>query len=239
MSGTREELVFMASLADRSSRYDHVIDYMTRIAAMGTELNEEERNYLHTAYKQSVGQCRQALREVEALQKVSQGEEIRKYYAELQSELFTKCEGVIGILARLIPISTTVEGLVFLQKMQGDYHRYIAEFVTGDSWHNASSNAQTAYRDAMKTAEAGLPVENVIRIGLALNFSVFLYEVVGAVDPNGKTQAIAVARKALTDAMSQNPQAEDSRQLLHLLDDNLNLWTAGRDPDDGTVAQEL
>ena len=58
----------------------------------------------------------------------------------------------------------------------GDYHRYLAEFkaVAEKDFH--AGKADQAYRTA--TTEAiGLAPTHPIRLGLALNFSVFHYEV--------------------------------------------------------------
>merc|ERR1712107_718589 len=62
-------------------------------------------------------------------------------------------------------------------KMKGDYYRYLAEFATGDAKSKAAEDARVAYAEATKVAEKDLVVTHPIRLGLALNFSVFQYEV--------------------------------------------------------------
>merc|ERR1712066_290194 len=66
---------------------------------------------------------------------------------------------------------------VFFQKMKADYYRYIAEFTEGDKKTKAAESARLAYEDAKNVAEKDLAVTHPIRLGLALNFSVFQYEV--------------------------------------------------------------
>ena len=58
--------------------------------------------------------------------------------------------------------------------MVGDYYRYIAETAQGDRLENVKKEAQKAYIEANAIA---LPPCNPIKLGLALNFSVFYYEV--------------------------------------------------------------
>ena len=60
--------------------------------------------------------------------------------------------------------------------MIGDYYRYMAESVTGDKLAEVAEKALEFYNKAQVEAEK-LPVYNSIRLGLALNFSVFHYEV--------------------------------------------------------------
>ena len=65
-----------------------------------------------------------------------------------------------------------------------------------------------------------------IRLGLALNFSVFYYEVLGNPD-----EACKMARQAFEDAIAEldnvsEDSYKDSTLIMQLLRDNLTLWTA-------------
>lgn len=55
---------------------------------------------------------------------------------------------------------------------QGDYHRYLAEFATGNDRKEAAENSLVAYKAASDIAMTELPPTHPIRLGLALNFSV-------------------------------------------------------------------
>ena len=66
------------------------------------------------------------------------------------------------------------ESKAFFVKMVGDYYRYIAENAKGAQLEQVKQNALKAYEEANKIA---LPPCNPIKLGLALNFSVFHYEV--------------------------------------------------------------
>merc|ERR1719491_2869315 len=110
--------------------------------------------------------------------------------------------------------------------MKADYYRYIAEFTDGDQKSQASNNAKLAYEDAQKVAEKDLPVTHPIRLGLALNFSVFLYEVLSNPD-----DACKMARTAFEDAIAEldnvsEDSYKDSTLIMQLLRDNLTLWTS-------------
>ena len=61
--------------------------------------------------------------------------------------------------------------------MRGDYYRYIAEYATNEKHKSAADNAFESYQGANDIAIKSLDTTNPIRLGLALNFSVYYYEV--------------------------------------------------------------
>jgi 14-3-3 protein epsilon len=62
--------------------------------------------------------------------------------------------------------------------MQGDYYRYISEYAQDNQHSDVSSKAYNAYKAATEIAESDLKTTHPIRLGLALNYSVFCYEVI-------------------------------------------------------------
>lgn len=82
----------------------------------------------------------------------------------------------------LIPAASTGESKVFYYKMKGDYHRYLAEFATGNDRKQAAEHSLVAYKSASDIAMTELPPTHPIRLGLALNFSVFYYEILNSPD---------------------------------------------------------
>ncbi len=80
---------------------------------------------------------------------------------------------------------------------KGDYHRYLAEFATGDKRKDSADKSLEAYKAATDVAQSELPPTHPIRLGLALNFSVFYYEILNAPD-----QACHLAKQAFDDAIA-------------------------------------
>merc|ERR1712061_659461 len=108
---------------------------------------------------------------------------------------------------------------------------YIAEFSDGDAKSKAANNARLAYKEAHNVAEKDLAVTHPIRLGLALNFSVFQYEVLQNPD-----EACKMARTAFEDAIAEldnvaEDSYEDSTLIIQLLRDNLTLWTSDAEGD--------
>merc|ERR1712006_71224 len=111
----------------------------------------------------------------------------------------------------------------------GDYFRYQAEYTDGDAKKTAAENARAAYQEAQKVAEKDLAVTHPIRLGLALNYSVFMYEVL-----SNPEEACKMARTAFEDAIAEldnvaEDSYKDSTLIMQLLRDNLTLWTSDQE----------
>lgn len=121
---------------------------------------------------------------------------------------------------------------------KGDYHRYLAEFAGDDDKAKSADEALSAYKAASDLAlgDEGLPTTHPIRLGMALNFSVFYYEIL-----NDKDKAVKLAKSAFDDAVSEldslsEDSYKDSTLIMQLLRDNLTLWTSdtqGEGDEDG------
>merc|ERR1712178_495630 len=110
-------------------------------------------------------------------------------------------------------------------KMKADYYRYLAEFATGAVKTEHADKAQEAYKEATEKATQLAPT-HPIRLGLALNYSVFLYEV-----QTKTTQACDLAKQAFDDAIAEldtldEESYKDSTLIMQLLRDNLTLWSS-------------
>ena len=78
----------------------------------------------------------------------------------------------------------------------------------------------------MQAATSDLIVTHPIRLGLALNFSVFYYEIM-----NSPQKACHLAKQAFDDAIAEldtlsEESYKDSTLIMQLLRDNLTLWTS-------------
>jgi len=116
--------------------------------------------------------------------------------------------------------------------MKGDYHRYLAEFATGGGRKEAAENSLIAYKAASDIALTELPPTHPIRLGLALNFSVFYYEILNSPD-----RACHLAKQAFDDAIAEldtlsEESYKDSTLIMQLLRDNLTLWTSDMQGDE-------
>merc|ERR1712124_216740 len=154
----------------------------------------------------------------------------KEYCTKVEGELDKICNTILKLLdEKLIAKTSGGESKVFYQKMKADYHRYIAEYKDGDAKKNAAENARKAYSDAQAVAEKDLAVTHPIRLGLALNYSVFMYEVL-----SNPEKACKMARTAFEDAIAEldnvaEDSYKDSTLIMQLLRDNLTLWTSDQE----------
>merc|ERR1711912_57052 len=234
--GDRDKNIYFAKLAEQAERYDEMADHMKAVAMSNQELSVEERNLLSVAYKNAVGSRRASWRIISSVEQKegSKGNDAnvghcKEYRTKVESELQTICDTILNLLDKsLIPGAKDAEAKVFYHKMKGDYYRYIAEFTDGDKKQGAANNAKSAYDDAMAAASE-LAVTHPIRLGLALNFSVFHYEVL-----NNPDEACKMARTAFEDAIAEldnvsEESYKDSTLIMQLLRDNLTLWTSDQE----------
>lgn len=126
----------------------------------------------------------------------------------------------------LVKESGLPESQVFYLKMKGDYFRYLAEVATGAERDGIVGDSQAAYQAAFNVSTTHMLPTHPIRLGLALNFSVFYYEILNSPD-----KACELAKKAFDDAIAEldtlNEESyKDSTLIMQLLRDNLTLWTS-------------
>ena len=110
-------------------------------------------------------------------------------------------------------------------KLKGDYFRYKCEFASGKDFDDSCNKAENVYKEAYEIANANLPITNSTRLGLALNFSVFYYEIKGL-----KEEACNIAKQAFDESMKvlddlEKSRAKDTLLIIQLLKENLILWS--------------
>lgn len=243
----REQLIITAKLAEQCERYDEMLVCMKRVVKTTPDLGNEERNLLSVAYKNVIGSrraCWRAISSLEQKEDVKRGASqqlplIRAYKKQIEAELGDICHDILELLDKyLIPAAPTDDSKVYFYKMKGDYHRYYAEIDNGEDQRD---KALEAYSRATEFA-VSLKATSPIRLGLALNFSVFYYEILKSPD-----KGCQLARQAFDEALN-DPEVLDEEQhkeaalIMQLLRDNLALWTEDTHPenaDDGMKMEEL
>ncbi|CAK9164666.1 unnamed protein product [Ilex paraguariensis] len=216
-----EEFVYMSKLAEQAERYEEMVEFMEKVVAAvpdSDELTVEERNLLSVAYKNVIGARRASWRIISSIEQkeesrgnVDHVNAIKEYRAKIEAELSKICDGILKILDS----------------------RYLAEFKTGSERKEAAENTLNGYKAAQDIANAELAPTHPIRLGLALNFSVFYYEILNSPD-----RACSLAKQAFDEAIAEldtlgEDSYKDSTLIMQLLRDNLTLWTSDMQDDGG------
>jgi len=250
-----EQALYMAKVAESAERYDEMTRYMVQSVSekKGDELTVEQRNLISVGYKNLMSARRTATRVTQQSIEQEKHPDLKAKAMEYQAKIGAELKGlitavvndVVGKFVRGPSAATDTEVLVFFHKMEGDYNRYGAEITEGAEKAEFATKAEAAYAAAtgLCTAKAGpdaedpLPATNPIRLGLALNYSVFMYEIM-----EKKPEASSLAKEAFDVAIQKldeldEDQYRDSTLIMQLLKDNLSLW--GDDADEAVDVEDM
>jgi len=245
----RKALVSMSRTAEAAERYDDMCQLMKELVLSVVKdsshptLTQDERNLLSVAYKNVIGARRASWRTLNAdavsEEHKANADLLVEYKKQIEAELSSICKDVLDLLTNKGLITAKcelneeeAEAKVFYLKMAADYYRYLAECVPEDSSSvSTKAKATEFYKQAFELAREKLQATHPIRLGLALNYSVCLYEIM-----KNKTEACELAKNAFDDAIAKLDRLEeadykDSTLIMQLLRDNLTLWTSSTDPE--------
>lgn len=234
---SRDELVQWAKFAEQAERFEDMAEAMKKVteslsASDSKELTSDERNLLSVAYKNVVGSRRSSWRMITMMESKIESNPTKlalakNFRQKIEEELEKICSEVLELLEKHLLVNvTSIDSKVFFLKMQGDYQRYRAEYADESLRSGVIEEAQKSYQLAYDTAKANMSPTHPNRLGLALNFSVFYYEI-----KNNPEQACHLAQQAFDDAIAEldtldEEMYKDSTLIMQLLRDNLNLWTS-------------
>ncbi|KAJ6426808.1 hypothetical protein OIU84_022407 [Salix udensis] len=198
----RQDFVYSAKLAEQAKRYNEMLDHMKYIAKLDVELTIGERNLLRIGCKNVVGAKRESWRMLSSMEEKEQAK---------GKELY--CEEDRGCESR-----------VFYHRMKGDCYRYLAEINAGVEKEKAASDSLKAYDLGIKAASKLAPT-NLVRLSLALNFSVLLNDTM-----KYPKKAFFLAKNAYDEAIpilhNLNEESQKGSMLiLEILLENVKLWS--------------
>ncbi len=224
---SEEENIFMARVAEQAERFEDMVDFLLPVLdAKGANISGDERNLLSVAFKSLISSKRTAWRTISAIEQNPKYQKFAGslgfYKNKIEQALYSDCEKIIEIVrSKVLSKPSSDEPKSFFVKMVGDYYRYIAETAQGEKLEQVKTEALKAYTEAQKI---NLPPCNSIKLGLALNFSVFYYEVM-----KDQKKACELAEEALQGALDKIDEISeedfrDAKSIIELLKENLTLW---------------
>ncbi|KAK4479824.1 hypothetical protein RD792_015364 [Penstemon davidsonii] len=201
----RETHVYMAKLSEQAERYDEMVECMKKVAKLDVELSVDERNLLSVGYKNVIGARRASWRIMSSIE---------------QKEESKGNENNVKL----------IKG--YRQKVEDELSKICYDILSVIDKHLIPSSGTGEATAASATANTDLPSTHPIRLGLALNFSVFYYEIM-----NSPERACHLAKQAFDEAIAEldtlsEESYKDSTLIMQLLRDNLTLWTSDL-PEDG------
>ena len=234
----KEKYIKIASLAEQAECFEKMAKAMREHISEKGEMTALARNLFSVAFKNVVGAKRTSWRIMSSFESCEEGDElklqlIRKFKKKIEDEIVHDSMEVIKMIDSLVEEEKSseksfvnFEAIVFYLKMKGDYNRYVAEVTEDMVRSEAMAEAEKAYSDATSAAQTHLSSSHPVKLGLALNQSVFYCEIV-----NDLKTACKIVKTTLESAHAElletdDDSAKDSRLIMQLLRDNLTLWTS-------------
>ncbi|KAJ6582016.1 14-3-3 protein epsilon [Mycena capillaripes] len=198
---SRKDSVYLAKLAQQAEHCEGMAENMKRVASSDQELTVEECNLLSVAYKNVISAHRASWRIVSSIEQKAESKGnvtlvsmIKGYREKIEPELAKICEDILK------------------------------ESKVSESGAWTASDRLRPTRPHPTTPSPSSPRHPPIRLGLALNFSVFYYEILNLPD-----HACHLAKQASDNAIAElpsTPPIHTNTRPMQLLRDNLTLWTS-------------
>ena len=230
-----EKNVYLSMLCEQCNQYDDMKFYLEDIIKNKKEdLNLDECNLISFAYKNIISYHRNALKTLQIYESKENIKEnsiylsyIIEYKKRIEKELVDICSTIISNIDHyLIPKAREIETRVFYNKLKADYFRYIAENVDKNDGKPFLEKSLKSYKDATEISKK-LPITNQLRLGLALNFSIFYYEIMN----DSKTacsitkETIEIASKAMGNTDEEDEEFKDAFRIIDTMNENLQMWS--------------
>lgn len=210
-----EKFYYLATLSLKFENYEESVKYVEELIKLKeSEMAENEKNLFLSAFKYFVAEKRTGWRNIftlEGKEKITKllMNEIKMKYEDI---IIKTCDKLISLINNYVLDKTKSDlGITLFTKVKADHYRYMAEITRGQTLYNNKQNAFQFYKQAYERASK-LDDLDPIKLGVALNYSVFLYEIL-----NMRINSIFYAKEALTKALLKLKQFTD----LELEDENL------------------
>ncbi len=238
-----ENNLYLARISHLSGMHEEAIKYVEEIIKLKNgNITEEERNLLFSSFKTLINTRRGSWRTVNALEskEVKNKSSLLPRVSELKLTLATEIENYINkaidlIDNSLLKAAENDELKVMYAKIKGDYMRYILEIKPKEKEEEINilkEKADENYKIGLNLCQ-NLNNLNTTKIGLILNYTVFLYEIIkdyknAYIIANNAYQATL---KSINDDKYDLNLLKDLNNLMNLLKENISKWSE-------TVAQE-
>jgi len=229
MGESPEDLLFLADIHCRLSRFPSAIAFLTKLIALQPALTSEQRPIFSSIFKSAVDVRRKNLRALITSEAESPKPEVRDalstYRAQELASLESLCNDLFSLIdTSLLPSAVDRESAVFFNKIRADFSRYLCEFVACEQREEAKVDAERAYKAAISIARESLVPASPIRLATILNYSVFKYE---------HCEECAEAARLLNEGIADVEEGtidlsegstEEAHGILHVMLTNLKNW---------------
>jgi len=233
----REDALCLAGVCEKAARYKDMLCVLLALIstwAPSTKVESEERTLLSIAYNKQVLPLRVAIRNVTESLNLEKCESVRGMLESLRdgmvAELEALCNEFIELVQRIVLFESSfqdADAIIWAYKTVGDHYRYQAElFLPGRD--NVKELAEGAFVKGLSEAQTRLVPTSPLRLSLALNYAVFLYEIAQD-EEKGRSiaqDALDAAEAEITSLKVAHSALPDTETLLRLIQKTLATWKA-------------
>ena len=222
---TRKDLIFLSKMAEEAERFQDLVVLMRELVLKHPDLTVEERDIFFKAHKSLLSRLRTTRRFICSLEENHPNHMniLKEYKRKIDQEIFKASTETISFIVENLSNQTNSESRILFIKMKGDHQRFIAEAATGEMQRVAIAKAENTYLEGQTLANKEVLPKNPIRLGLIMNYSVLLHEIM-----KDYNKAIDVAKEALSQANNDTSLEEGSyketKLIIELINDNIKKW---------------
>ena len=224
---------YLASVASYLGDYENAVYYSEEMAKTneGAFDLDQQKVYI-SAYYNLVSKLRHSWRFISYKEK--EEKEGKKMLLQIkhakETQIIKICEKMIKLINEdiLAKENLSEEYIVLFTKLKADYYRYMAEITHGHKLLINKQNAFNFYKEAYINAKS-FDNLNPVKLNVALNYSVFLYEIL-----NKRINAFFYAKEALFKALKTlknldnekltDRNMKDSLMCIENLNRNVDEW---------------
>ena len=224
-----EEISSLAQVALIAERYFDASKYVEELIKKKKEdLTKEEKNIFYKSFKYVVNSKRSAWLSINYLEEKEKNDErmeiIKNYKNIIEKDILDICKNVITLINNFLLTKAVIdESKMFYLKMKGDYYRYLCEFKALNENKNYLEESEKNYKNAIELSQ-NISWIGTIKLGLYLNYSVFIYEI-----KKDTKKAIQIAKEAVKSAKKysdkiKEEEDKDAEITIQVLKENINYW---------------
>ena len=220
---------FLARVYHTAGLTTKAADEVRKLAMCRDPLTPEDEATVSVVTKARIDSLRKARRIIMLVEerednkgKVNRVIALRSFKSKIEEELGTLLNDFIAsIEGAFLAHPTSEPSKILFLKMKADYSRYLAEINRMNV-----QTVQAAYVAASEAAKQALGPAHPLRTGIALNFSVFYYEILQNHDAAINIAKIAYEEAASAAKVLPADEKDDAMEVINLIQQNLKTWTA-------------
>ena len=215
---------FLATAALEAERMEDAVAYLKQWATACSAVSLPEVKLTGKILRSSMSLLRKNWLALNGVKDGKRGELAGLYRTKIEKEMESRGSELAGVMENeMVGKGTEVETKAYVWKLVGDAWRYVAEVSTEETHSKAAESSLDAYLKASALA-VDLPACNTVRLAVAINFSVFYYDVLSS-----PIRAFKLSRSAYDSAIQAlatlpDSQRSDVEEAISVLTENLNFW---------------